>query len=80
MQIKKEAKGMNPAVSETSSGRKMLLSKYAICNSKKPRIIKKQKAKRVLINIGLKTPPSRHEMSHRDLQKETPTRVFSCEY
>ena len=33
-----------------------MLSKYAICDSKKPRFIKKQKVSEILSNLGLKTP------------------------
>ena len=47
---------MNPAVSKPSNGKTMLLSKCAICDSKKPRFIKKQEAKGLLSNLGLKTP------------------------
>ena len=34
----------------------MLSSKLAICGSKKSRFIKKQEAKGLLCNLGLKTP------------------------
>ena len=34
----------------------MILSKCAICGSKKSRFIKNQEAKRLLSNLGLKTP------------------------
>ena len=34
----------------------MILSKFAICDSKKSRFIKKQKASGALSNLGLKTP------------------------
>ena len=34
----------------------MLLSKCAICGSKKSRFIKKQGASRILSSLGLKTP------------------------
>ena len=37
----------------------MILSKCAICGSKKSRFIKKQKAKGLLTNLGLKTPLSK---------------------
>ena len=37
----------------------MLLSKCAICGSKKSRFIKKQGASGILINLGLKTPLSK---------------------
>ena len=34
----------------------MILSKCAICGSKKSRFIKKQEASRILCSLGLKTP------------------------
>ena len=34
----------------------MVLSKCAICGRKNSRFIKRQKASRILINLGLKTP------------------------
>ena len=55
---KKHTENMNPVVSKTSNGRTMLPSKCAICGSKKSRFIKKQEAKRLLSNLGLKTPLS----------------------
>ena len=41
------------------NGKAMILSKCAICGSKKSRFIKKQKAKGLLTNLGLKTPLSK---------------------
>ena len=41
---------------ETKNGRLILLSKCAICGSKKSRYIKKQEAKRLLSNLGIKIP------------------------
>ena len=37
----------------------MILSKCAICDSKKSRFIKNQKAKGLLSNLGIKTPLSK---------------------
>ena len=37
----------------------MVLSKYAICCSKKSRFIKNQEAKGLLRNLGIKTPLSK---------------------
>ena len=37
----------------------MILSKYAICGSKKSRFIKKQEEKALLSNLGLRTPSSK---------------------
>ena len=37
----------------------MILSKCAICGSKKSRFIKNQEAKELLSNLGIKTPQSK---------------------
>ena len=37
----------------------MMLSKCAICNNKKSRFIKKQEAKGLLSNLGIRTPLSK---------------------
>ena len=37
----------------------MLLSKFAICNSKKSRFLKEQEAKGILSSLGFKTPLSK---------------------
>ena len=48
---------MNPRVLKTNNDKTMLLSKCAICGSKKSRFIKKkQKTKGLLSSLGLKTP------------------------
>ena len=47
---------MNLVVSKTINGITMILSKCSICGSKKSRFIKKQAAKGLLSNLGLKTP------------------------
>ena len=46
---------MDPKVSASSNGRVMILSKCAICGSKKSRFIKNQEAKGLLSNLGIKT-------------------------
>ena len=53
---KKYIKNINPQVSSTSNGKLMILSKCAICNSKKSKFIKKQDAKGLLSKLGIKTP------------------------
>ena len=50
---------MNPKVSASSNGRVMILSKCAICGSKKSRFIKNQEAKGLLSKLGIKTPLSK---------------------
>ena len=55
----KDTENINPRVSNTSNGRAMILSKCAICGSKKLRFIKNQEAKWLLSNLGLGTPLSK---------------------
>ena len=55
----KDTENINPKVSNTSNGRKTILSKCAICGSKKSRYIKNQEAKGLLSNLGVKTPLSK---------------------
>ena len=59
LKCRKDTENINPKVSSTSNGKAMILSKCAICGSKKSRFIKKQKAKGLLTNLGLKTPLSK---------------------
>ena len=42
---RKDTENINPKVSKTSNGKTMILSKCAICGSKKSRFIKNQEAK-----------------------------------
>ena len=58
LKCKKYTKNINPQVSSTSNGKLMILSKCAICGSKKSRFIKKQEAKGLLSKLGIKTPLS----------------------
>ena len=59
LKCRKNTKNINPTVSETSNGKTMLLSKYAICGSKKSGFIKKQEASGILSNISFKIPLSK---------------------
>ena len=56
LKCRKDTENINPRVSNTSNGRTMILSKCAICGSKKSRFIKKQEVSGILSNLGLKTP------------------------
>ena len=56
LKSKKNTKNINPKISSTSNGKSMILSKCAICSSKKSRFIKNQEAKGLLSNLGIKTP------------------------
>ena len=59
LKCKKHTKNINPQVSSTSNGKVMILSKCAICGSKKSRFIKNQEAKGLLSKLGSKTPFSK---------------------
>ena len=58
LKCKKHTKNINPQVSSNSNGKLMILSKCAICNSKKSKFINKQEAKGLLSKLGIKTPLS----------------------
>ena len=59
LKCRKDTENINPRVSNTSNGRKTILSKCAICGSKKSRFIKNQEAKVLLSNLGIRTPLSK---------------------
>ena len=44
---------------KTKNSRFMLLSKYAVCDSKKSKFMKKQEAKGLLSSLGIRTPLSK---------------------
>ena len=48
LKCKKNTESIDPKVSATSNGRTMILSKCAICGSKKSIFIKKQEAKKII--------------------------------
>ena len=56
LKCKKYTKNINPQVSSTSNGKLMILSKGAICGSRKSKFIKKQDAKGILSSLGIKKP------------------------
>ena len=56
LKCKKHTKNIEPQVFSTSNGKLMILSKCAICGSRKSRFIKKQDAKGILSSLGIKTP------------------------
>ena len=56
--MKNIQKTIYPQVPSTSNGKLMILSKCAICNSKKSTFINRQGAKGLLSNLGIKTPLS----------------------
>ena len=59
LKCKKNTESINPKVSKTSNGKIMILSKCAICGSKKSNFIKEQQAKGLLSNLGIRIPLSK---------------------
>ena len=56
LKCKRNIESINPKVLKTTNGKAIILSKCAICGSKKSKFIKEQEAKRLLSNLGLRTP------------------------
>ena len=48
LKCRKDTENINPRVSNTSNGRTTILSKCAICGSKKSRFIKESRSKRTI--------------------------------
>ena len=61
LKCKKNTESIDPKSSATSNGRTMILSNYAICGSKKSKFIKKQKAKGLFSNLGIRSPVSKFQ-------------------
>ena len=59
LKCRKDTGNINSKVSKTSNNRTMIVSKCAICNSKKSRLLKNQEAKGLLSNLGIRTPLSK---------------------
>ena len=58
LKCRKDTENINSSVSSTSNG-KAILSKCAICGSKKSRFVKNQEAKGLLSNLIVRTPLSK---------------------
>ena len=56
---KNKTNSISPLISQTKNGRTMILPKCPVCNTKKSRFIKKQDAKGLLSNLGIRTPLSK---------------------
>ena len=59
LKCRKNIENIDPEILSTSIGRAMILSKCAICDSKKSRFIKNQEVKGLLSKLGIKTPLSK---------------------
>ena len=56
LKCKKNTESIYPKVLKTDNSKTMILSKYAIYGSEKSNFIKEQQAKRLLSNLGIRTP------------------------
>ena len=59
LKCRKNTESKNPKVARSKIGRIMLLSKCAVCDSKKSKFIKQQEASGLLSSLGIKTPLSK---------------------
>ena len=59
LKCRKNTESKNPKVVKTRNGRIMLLSKSAVCGTKKSKIIKEKEASRLLSSLGIKIPLSK---------------------
>ena len=59
LKCKKDADNIDPKMFKTKNNRLLMQSKCSVCNNKKSRFIKKQDAKRLLSNLGVKTALSK---------------------
>ena len=59
LKCRKNTENINPRVSKTSNGRTMMLSKCAICDSKKSRFTKNQEVEGLLNNLGVRATLSK---------------------
>ena len=59
LKCRKDTEKIVLKISSSSNGRAMVLSKCAICGSKISKFIKNQAVKRLLSNLGIKTPLSK---------------------
>ena len=63
LKCRKNTESKTPKVARTKNGRIMLLSKCAVCDSKKSKFIKQQEASRLLSSLEIKTPLSKIPLS-----------------
>ena len=56
LECKNNTENINPKDSKTNNGKAMMLSKCAICGSKKSKLNKKQEASEWLSSVDIRTP------------------------
>ena len=57
--VQKKTENLNPKIFKTKNNRLIMQSKCTECGNKKARFVKEQEAKRLLSNLGIKTPLSK---------------------
>ena len=68
LKCKKNTESKNPKFARTKNGRIMLLSKYAMCNSKKSKFPKQQEASGLLSSLGIKSPLNKIPVKKQEIQ------------
>ena len=56
---RKDTENIDPKMVTTKNNRLVMQSKCSVCGIKKSRFVKKQEAKGLLSNLGIKTPSSK---------------------
>ena len=59
LKCKKVTSNIDPKMVKTKNNRLLMQSKSSVCGTKKSRILKKQDAKGLLSNLGIKIPLSK---------------------
>ena len=59
LKCKKDTANIDPKMVKTKNNRLLMQSKCSVCGTKKSRFVKKQDAKGLLSNLGIKTPLSK---------------------
>ena len=69
LKCSKNTESKNPKIARTKNGRIMILSKCAVCDSKKSKFIQQQETNGLLSSLRIKTPLSRIPLVGRLLFK-----------
>ena len=59
LKCRKNTESKNPKVARIKNGKRMVLSKCAVCDSKKSKFIKEQEASGLLSKLGIRIPLNR---------------------
>ena len=59
IKCRKDTEKIDPKIVRTKNNRSVMHSKCSVCGIKKSRFVKKQEAKGLLSNLGIKTPLSK---------------------